>query len=142
MGYHERNTWVQVITTVVMLGIYVPWTLATLPAGATDGPEWLWRMGWVIGATVSVSVVASIAWNLAGGIKRGEANLDERDVRISQAGDRVGQAFLVIAGIVAIIMCATPTLPFWIAHTIFAGFALSALIGGISSLVMYRVGLP
>jgi hypothetical protein len=30
---------------------------------------------------------------------------------------------------------------FWIANTMFAGFALSAFVGGIASVVAYRRGL-
>lgn len=144
MGYYERNTWTQVATTVIVLAIYIPWTLSTLPEGAADGNEWLWRMMWVIMGGVGATIVGSIIWGIVAGARKEDASsrADERDIRITQAGERVGQAFLVLGGIAAIVMCAMAVHPFWIAQTIFAGFALSALIGGIASLIMYRVGMP
>lgn len=139
MGYQERNTWVQVFGTIAALAVYIPWTIAS---PSTEGNEWLWRMMWVIGGGVSLTIIASIGFNLAARITREESTPDERDVRISHASERVGTAFLVIAGIVAIVMCAQAAPLFWIAHTIAAGFAVSALIGGIAALIMYRGGLP
>ena len=139
MGYQERNICVQVVTTLIALGIYIPWTIID---GSVAGSDWLWRMLWVIGGAVALSVTVSIAWNLAAGITRADAQPDERDVRISHASERVGTSFLVIAGLVAIVRCAQPVEPFWIAHTIAAGFALSSLVGGLAALGMYHAGMP
>ena len=139
VGYQERTIWVQVLTTLVALGVYIPWTIA---AGTTEGGEWLWRMMWVIGGSVALSVTACTVWNMAAGITRADAKPDERDIRISHASERVGTAFLVIAGLVAIVLCAQAVSPFWIAHTIAAGFALSSLVGGLAALGMYHEGIP
>ena len=66
---------------------------------------------------------------------------DERDRAITQMGDRVGVAFLVIGGVVGIALCAIDAAPFWIANTLYAGFALSSVVGGIARVVAYRRGL-
>lgn len=139
MGYQERNTWVQVFGTIAALAVYIPWTMAS---SNNDGSEWLWRMLWVIGGGVALMTIATVVFSMVGRITREESAPDERDVRISHASERVGTAFLVIAGIVAIVLCAQAASPFWIAHTIAAGFATSALVGGIAALIMYRGGLP
>lgn len=139
MGYQERNIWVQTIVTVIALAVYIPWTIAQ---PSTDGGEWLWRMLWVIGGSVALSVTGGIAWQMASGITRAESTPDERDIRIAHASERVGTSFLVIAGLVAIVLCAMAISPFWIAHTIAAGFALSSLIGGLAALGMYHTGMP
>ncbi|MNY73372.1 hypothetical protein D3C86_2121490 [compost metagenome] len=54
---------------------------------------------------------------------------------------RVGQAFLVIAGLGVILLCAFEADWFWIANTMFFGFALSSIIGGVASVIAYRRGL-
>jgi hypothetical protein len=56
-------------------------------------------------------------------------------------GSRVGQAFMVIAGLGAIVECALRVDWFWIANTVFFGFALSAMVGGVASVIAYRRGL-
>lgn len=56
-------------------------------------------------------------------------------------GGRVGQAFMVIAGLGVIVQSALQVDWFWIANTMFAGFALSAFVGGIASVIAYRRGL-
>lgn len=138
MSYAERNIWVQVVAAVAMLAAYIP---ITFSQPLTPDREWLWPMLWAIGASIATVIVVSIVWNLAAGVRRGvDTRMDERDAHIAHVSDRVGQAFYVIAGVVAIVLCAVPASPFWIAHTLFFGFAASALIGGIASLVMYRVG--
>ena len=52
-----------------------------------------------------------------------------------------GQAFMVIAGLGVIVLCAFEADWFWIANTMFFGFALSTFVGGIASVIAYRRGL-
>lgn len=137
MSYAERNLWVQGVVSVVMLAIYVP---VVLPHPPTDG-SWLWGMLWAIGTSVSAVTVLSICWNLAAGVRRGtDTRPDERDRLIGRVSDRVGQAFVVIAVIIAIVMCAGAAPMFWIAHTLFFGMAVSGVVACASALVMYRTG--
>ncbi|WP_223170569.1 hypothetical protein [Microbacterium sp. NIBRBAC000506063] len=71
----------------------------------------------------------------------GATTTDIRDRDISRMGDRVGQSFLVIAGLGVIVLCALGADLFWIAHTMFFGFAVSAITGGVAQLIAYRRGL-
>jgi hypothetical protein len=54
---------------------------------------------------------------------------------------RVGQAFLVLAGLGVIVLCAFEADWFWIANVMFFGFALSSIFGGVASVIAYRRGL-
>lgn len=56
-------------------------------------------------------------------------------------GGRVEQGFVVIAGLGVIALCAVGADVFWIANTMFAGFAVSAFIGCIARVIAYRRGL-
>jgi hypothetical protein len=71
----------------------------------------------------------------------GVGRSDQRDRDIAHMGDRVGQAFMVIGGLGAIVLCAVEADGFWIANTLFFGFALSALVGGVARVIAYRRGL-
>lgn len=134
MPYQERNIWAQLLGTLPALAVYLllaPW----------NRDDWIWAMVWAVVAGAGVAIVVSIGWNLAAGVRRGvDTRLDERDTHISHVSERVGQAFLVIAAITAIILCAVQATPFLIAQTLFLGFLVSAVVSAATSAVMYRVG--
>lgn len=141
MSYTERTVWVQLITMVLVFAVYVPIVLLQTANGVPAEPDWLWAMMWVIGTGVGISVVGSIVVNLLAGVRRGsDTKMDERDTAIAHTSGRVGHAFLVIAALAAIVMLAMQTPNYWIAHTLFFGFALSALVEGIAAVIMYRRG--
>jgi hypothetical protein len=71
----------------------------------------------------------------------GVGRSDQRDRDIARMSMRVGQAFLVIAGLGVIVLCAFQADWFWIANCMFLGFAASSIIGGIASVIAYRRGL-
>ncbi|NKF31913.1 hypothetical protein HER21_36365, partial [Pseudomonas sp. BGM005] len=64
-----------------------------------------------------------------------------RDRDIGRMGSRVEQAFVAIAGTVVILLCALRADVFWIANTMFAGFAVAAMVGSVARVVAYRRGL-
>ena len=64
----------------------------------------------------------------------------QRDREIEHFGDRVGQSFLTIGGIAALILAMVDAAHFWIGVTLFTGFFLSAFVGGLARLGAYRAG--
>ena len=141
MSYAERENWVRLVATIAMLAVYIPSVVIPAVAHAPTGGDWLWAMVWAIAASSGAVIIGTIVWNLAAGVRRGsDTRADERDTSIEHIAGRVGQAFLVIAAIVAIILCAGMAAPFWIAHTLFLGFAVSALVSTATILVLHRVG--
>jgi len=141
--YQERNTWAQLIVTIVAMTVYV---IVILQAAA-DGPltevQWWPIMLWTIVGSIVGSILLSIVWGMIAGVRDpdgvGAADLRDRD--IGRLGSRVGQAFMVISGLAVIALCAVEASWFWIANTMFFGFALSAVIGGIAQVIAYRRGL-
>lgn len=142
MVYHERAAWSGLISTVIALGVYV-----ALLTHASDGDitrvDWLAPMLWSIGTGIALSILISILWGIAAGMRDRESATasDIRDRDISRMGGRVEQAFLVIAGLGVIALCAFEADLFWIANTMFAGFAISSFVGGIARVIAYRRGL-
>lgn len=143
MVYEERNTWVGLVVGVVGIAVYliiVAPQLATTPAADID---WFWPMVWTIGGSIVLSIVLSILWGIVAGMRDpdGVGRSDVRDREISQLGDRVGQAFLVIAAIGVLWLSAIEADWFWIANATYFGLALSAIVGSVARVVVYRRGL-
>lgn len=141
MSYAERSLWVRLLTTVLVFGAYIPIVLVPAIARTPSGMDWLWAMVWAIGTGVGISIVGTILVSIPAGIRRGaDTMMDERDTAIAHISGRVGQAFIVIAALAAILMLALEVANFWIAHTLFFGFAVSALVEGLAGVIMYRRG--
>lgn len=143
MVYEERNIWAGLIVTVVGLTAYVVVVLQQAAGGPLTDVEWWPIMLWTIGGSIVATIVVSIVWGIIAGARdpEGVGRSDQRDRDIAHMSGRVGQAFLVIAGLGVIVLCAFEADWFWIANTMFFGFALSAFIGGIASVIAYRRGL-
>ena len=143
MVYQERNTWSQLIATLVAMTAYVIVVLQAAGGGPLTDVHWWPIMLWTILGSIVGSILLSILWGMIAGARDpdGVGMADLRDRDIAHLGSRVGQAFMVIAGLGVIALCALEASWFWIANTMFFGFALSALVGGIAQVIAYRRGL-
>lgn len=143
MVYEERNVWAGVIVSPIAMVVYVVLVLQQAGGGPLTGVDWFPLMLWVIGGSIVATILISILWGIIAGAKDpdGVGRSDIRDRDISRMGGRVEQAFVVIAGLGVIVLCAVGADVFWIANTMFAGFAVSALVGGIARVIAYRRGL-
>ena len=143
MVYEERNIWSSLIVSILGMAVYVIVTLQAADGGPVTEVDWVPIMLWTIGASILGAIVLSIVWGMLAGLKdpEGVGKSDQRDRDIAHMSTRVGQAFLVIAGLGVILLCAVQADWFWIANTMFFGFALSSIVGGIASVTAYRRGL-
>lgn len=141
--YQERNTWAGLIVTLIAMTVYVIPLLGALGERPAPEIDWWPMMAWTIGISIVGAIVLSIVWGILAGMRDpdGVGRSDDRDRDIARMGDRVGQAFLVIAGLGVIVLCAVRADWFWVAHTMFFGFALSAFVGGVAQVIAYRRGL-
>ncbi|WP_334152264.1 hypothetical protein [Microbacterium sp.] len=143
MVYEERNAWTGLIVGIIGLPIYIMVVLQRAGGGPLTAVDWFPLMLWMIGLSIVATIVLSILWGLIAHARdpEGTGRSDIRDRDISRMGGRVEQAFVVIAGLGVIVLCAIGADVFWIAHTMFLGFAVSAIIGGIARVIAYRRGL-
>jgi hypothetical protein len=143
MVYEERNIWASLIVSVIGVAIYTILVLQQAAGGPVDQVDWVPLMLWTIGGSIVAAIVVSIVWGMLAGMRDpdGVGRSDQRDRDISHMSGRVGQAFLVIAGLGVIVECAFELDWFWIANTMFYGFAVSSIVGGIASVIAYRRGL-
>lgn len=143
MVYEERNVWVGLVVTPIAMAVYVILVLQNAAGGPLTGAHWWPIMLWTIVGSIVAVIVVSILWGIIAGMRDpdGVGKSDQRDRDIADMGGRVGQAFLVIAGLGVIVLCAIEADWFWIANTMFFGFAVSAFVGGIAQAIAYRRGL-
>lgn len=143
MVYHERSAWAGLISSVVTVGVYLLLVLRSADGGELPSVDWFPLMLWAIGGGIVLTIVVTILWGIVVGARDREAATasDIRDRDIGRLGGRVESAFLTIAGLAVILLCAVGADVFWIASAMFLGFAVAAFIGGIARVVAYRRGL-
>lgn len=143
MVYEERNVWSTLIVSVIAITVYSIIVLQQAGGGPVVDVDWVPIMLWTIGASIVGAIVVSIVWGMVAGMRDpdGVGRSDQRDRDIARMGGRVGQAFMVIAGLGVIALCAFEAHWFWIANTMYYGFAISTIVGGIASVIAYRRGL-
>jgi len=143
MVYEERNVWTTLIVSIITMTAYVIVILQSAGGGPLTDVDWFPIMLWTIGISIGATIILSILWGLFAGAKDpdGVGRSDERDRDINRMGSGVEQSFIVIAGLGVIALCAVGADVFWIANTMFAGFAVATVIGGIARVIAYRRGL-
>lgn len=143
MGYAERNVWTGLVASVAGVAVYAAIVLPQLGDRPVDEVEWQWPMVFCVVGALAAAIVASIVWGIAAGMRDPETEhrADVRDRDIERMGDRVGQAFSVIGGLVALVLAMVGGDLFWIGNAIFFGFFLTATIGSVARLIAYHRGL-
>ncbi|GAA3199068.1 hypothetical protein [Microbacterium terregens] len=143
MVYEERNTWTSLIVSAIGTAIYVIVILQQAGDGPLTDVVWWPIMLWTIGGSIVVTIVLSILWGIFAGMgdPEGVGASDVRDRDISRMGSRVGQSFLLIAGLGVLVLCAFEADWFWIANTMYFGFALAAIVGSVARVIAYRRGI-
>lgn len=143
MVYEERNLWSSLIVSIIGSTVYVIVILQQAAGGPLIDVDWWPIMAWTIGLSIVAAIVVSILWGMVAGMRDpdGVGKSDVRDRDIARMSNRVGQAFLVIAGLGVLVLCAFEAHWFWIANTMYFGFAISTIVGGIAGVIAYRRGL-
>ena len=140
MAFEEKRAWIMVVVSAVAYGTYAAIVLSrTGPVPLANVP-YVATMLWSIGLAIAVSIVANIAAGIASG--KGAERKDPRDREIGRFGDYIGQSFLVIGAVTAMLMAVAGWDQFWIANVIYLGFTLSAVLGSVAKIGMYHGRLP
>ena len=95
---------------------------------------------WTVGAAIVAAIVAEIGFAIVN--PRVSLLKDDRDREIGRLGDQAGQPFVVIGAVAAMLMAMADWAPFWIANVIYLCFVLSAVVGGVAKVVVYRGSVP
>ncbi len=95
---------------------------------------------WTVGGAIAASIVAEIALGIVD--PSASRARDVRDREIGRLGDHTGHAFVVIGAVAAMLMAMAEWDRFWIANVVYLCFLLSAVLSGISKILMYRGSFP
>src|SRR5688572_17040070 len=100
MSFDEKNTWVFLLTSLGGFVVYV--LLIALQGGPWTEAEYIAPMLWTIG----VAILANLAGRtlIAASSPEDADQRDHRDREIERFGAYVGQSFVVIGGILALIL--------------------------------------
>ncbi|MEU4689498.1 hypothetical protein [Actinoplanes sp. NPDC023714] len=140
MSYEEKRSWIRLGAAVVAYGVYLVIVVGRGIGQPAGGMAYAWVL--ILSAVAAIVASAGLEIALAARTPRDGRGGDERDREIGRLGDRVGQAFVVIGGLAGMVLAMTETDRFWTANVIYLGFALSAIVGGVAKVVVYRVGMP
>lgn len=143
MSFEEKNTWVLAVLSPVVYTVYLVLLFSQLDGRPLAEAEYVWPMvGTILGAIV-VGILAGIVVGIVSGITSGKdgGKADLRDKQIHRFGEQIGNSFVVIGGIGALILCFIEAPHFWIANLLYLCFVLSGILSTIAKLFAYRRGL-
>jgi hypothetical protein len=141
MSYEEKGVWVFLVIAVAGYGVYLGLVLPQLAAGASDDEvDWVVPMLWTIGGAIVAAIVGRILVEIVS--PSDSTRGDVRDKEIDRLGERVGNSFIVIGGVGALVLAMLDADVFWIANVLYLGFVLAGILASITKLVAYRKGVP
>ena len=140
MSSEEKSAWVLLVVAIVGYATYL--TLVAVEAASVSlmDTSWTTWMLWTIGGGIVGGIVVNIVVGMFSPKDAGKK--DQRDREITRFGDAMGQSFVVIGGVAALVLAMLEAPYFWIANVIYLAFVLSAVLGSIARVIAYRRGLP
>ncbi|HUR08465.1 MAG TPA: hypothetical protein VM347_38410 [Nonomuraea sp.] len=140
MTHEEKRAWIRLVVAVIVYAAYV--VIIVSRANGRPLPEvpYAATLLWTVGAAIVASIVAEIGIAIVN--PRASRATDERDREIGRLGEYTGQSFVVIGGVAAMVMAMAEWDRFWIANVVYLCFVLSAVLGGITKVIVYRRSLP
>jgi hypothetical protein len=135
MSSEEKTVWIRAVVAVVAYAVYLIIVIPLLGVTPLGDVPYVAPFLWSIGGAIVASIVLHILF------VRPEKK-DQRDREIYRFGETVGQAFVVIGGVGAMLLALFEFEYFWIANLIYLCFVLSAILSAIAKLIAYRSGMP
>ncbi len=135
MSSEEKTVWIRAVVAIVAYAVYLIIVIPQLGATPLSDVPYVAPFLWSILGAIIASIVLHILF------VRPEKK-DQRDREIYRFGETVGQAFVVIGAVAAMLGALFEFEYFWIANVIYLCFVLSAILSAIAKLVAYRSGMP
>lgn len=140
MTHEEKRAWIRLIVAVIAYAAYVVTVLRRADGGPLPDVPYTAALLWTIGGAIVASIVAEIGMSVVN--PKASRLKDVRDREIGRLGEHTGQAFVVIGAVAAMLMAIAEWDRFWIANVIYLCFVLSAILGGVTKIVLYRRSVP
>jgi hypothetical protein len=138
MSSEEKRAWIMAVVAVGAYAVYLAVIVGRAGSGPLTDVSYVPALLGTVGAAIALSIVLHIVVVL--GSPEGGGKKDQRDREINRFGEYVGQSFLVIGGVAALVMAMAELNPFWIANAVYLAFVLSSILGSTAKLVAYRRG--
>jgi cell division protein FtsW (lipid II flippase) len=138
VAFEEKRAWIMLVTSVVGYLVYLVLVAGQLGDRPVDDVAYIGALLWTIGGAIVVNILANMALGIVAREDAGKR--DERDREIGRFGEYIGQSFVVIGGLAALIMAMLELDHFWIANAVYLCFALSSVLGSIAKVFAYRRG--
>ncbi|MFG3715760.1 hypothetical protein [Micromonospora sp. NPDC047730] len=140
MTHEEKRAWIRLVVAVLGYSAYVALTVSRADGRSLPDVPYASALLWTVGAAIVASIVAETGMAV---VNPGAPRVkDVRDREIGRLGDHVGQSFVVVGAVAAMLMAMADWDRFWIANVIYLCFVLSAILGGITKVIVYRRSLP
>jgi hypothetical protein len=140
MTHEEKRAWIRLVVAVLGYSAYVAVIVSRADGRSLPDVPYASALLWTVGAAIVASIVAEIGMAIV--IADASRAKDVRDREIGRLGDHVGQSFVVIGAVAAMLMAMADWDRFWIANVIYLCFVLSAVLGGITKVIAYRRSFP
>ncbi|MGK5517787.1 hypothetical protein ACSNN9_00330 [Micromonospora sp. URMC 107] len=140
MTHEEKRAWIRLVAAVLGYSAYVALIASRADGRSLPDVPYASALLWTVGAAIVASIVAETGMAVVD--PRASRAKDVRDREIGRLGDHVGQSFVVIGAVAAMSMAMADWDRFWIANVIYLCFVLSAIVGGITKVVVYRRSFP
>ena len=138
MTLEERRAWIRLAVAVAAYGTYVAVVLGNAGGRPLAEAGYAAALLWSVGASIAAAIVIEA---LTGASPRMSRVKDVRDREIGRLGDYVGQSFVVLGAVAAMLMAMAGWERFWIANVIYLCLVLSAVLGNVTKVIVYRGGL-
>jgi uncharacterized membrane protein (DUF485 family) len=139
VAFEEKRAWSMAIIAVVGYAVYVLVILSRAAGRPLAEVPYAGAALWTIGIGIAAGIVSGIVSGIAS--REEGLQVDERDREIGRFGEYVGQSFVVIGGVSAMVLAMAEVAHFWIANVLYLCFVLSAVLGSVTKIVAYRRGL-
>ncbi|MGW4030666.1 hypothetical protein ACWEFL_15320 [Streptomyces sp. NPDC004838] len=140
MAFEEKRAWISGVIAVVGYAIYLAVVSARVDGGPLVEVAYEAALLWTVGSGIVAAIVLEMVVAMTSG--RETKRKDQRDREIGRFGEYVGQSFVVIGGLAALVLAMVEASHFWIANAVFLAFVLSAALGAVAKIAAYRRGLP
>jgi cell division protein FtsW (lipid II flippase) len=137
MASEEKRAWIMLVVSACAYAIYLLIVLGRRGEAPLTEVAYASTMLWTIAGAIVASIVLHIVVSIADG---SGGKKDQRDREINRFGEHIGQSFVVLGGVVALVMALLELDHFWIANAIYLAFVLSALLSSTAKIFAYRKG--
>ena len=138
MSLEEKSAWIMGVLAVAAYAVYLAAVLGQAGSMPLTQVPYVAPLLWTVGGSIVASIVLHTVIRTF--LAKESGKKDQRDREIYRFGEYIGQSFVVVGAVAALILAMAAANHFWIANAIYLAFVLSAVLGSVAKIVAYRRG--